>query len=92
MRQKAEVERFEPIAIDPALCNGCGRCVEICQVDLFLPAKEKGGSPILAYPDECWHCGDCVDVCPLMGAIRLLTMPKNRVRWKRRDTGEDFSL
>ena len=59
---------FEPVTIVPVLCTGCNRCVDACQVDVFLPRPGKGTAPVVAYPGECWHCGDCVDVCP-EGAI-----------------------
>jgi NAD-dependent dihydropyrimidine dehydrogenase PreA subunit len=48
--------------------------------------------PIVCFPAECWHCGDCVGVCPENGAIRLNVMPKNRVGWRRKETGQDFEL
>ena len=83
---------FVPITIVPELCIGCDRCVDACQVDVFLPNVDKGAAPIVNYPGECWFSGDCVSVCPVPGAIRLNVMPKNRVRWKRKATGEDFYL
>jgi len=91
-----EIERsaaaFEPITIDPALCTGCNGCVDVCQVDVFLPEVRPLEPPIVCFPAECWHCGDCVGACPEDGAIRLNVMPKNRVAWRRKDTGEDFEL
>jgi len=84
--------KYTAIAIDEERCTGCNDCVEVCQVDVFLPAAELGDPPILAYPGECWHCGDCVDACPVQGAIDMIPMPKNRVQWKRKETGEDFQL
>ena len=83
---------FVPVTIVPELCIGCDRCVEACQVDVFLPSTEKGGAPSVAFPDECWHSGDCVAVCPVPGAIYLNVMDKNHVQWKRKATGEDFQL
>ncbi|MFQ5790879.1 MAG: ferredoxin family protein [Acidobacteriota bacterium] len=83
---------FEPITIFPELCIGCNRCVDACQVDVFLPSTRKGAAPLVSYPGECWHSGDCVADCPVPGAIRLNVMPKNRVHWKRKETGEDFYL
>lgn len=90
----AEVEpaRFDPITIDPALCIGCDRCVEACQVDVFVPSLDADAPPIVAYPGECWHSGDCVVVCPVPGAIVLEKMIENNVEWKRKATGEVFSL
>lgn len=89
-----EIEKpeYSPIIIDDEYCTGCNFCVDVCQVDVFLPSLEIGEPPLLAYPGECWHCGDCVDVCPVPGAIDMNPMPKNRVRWKRKETGEDFQL
>lgn len=87
-----EAAAFDPITIVPELCTGCNRCVDACQVDVFLPSTEKGAPPVVMYPGECWHSGDCVDLCPVPGAIVLNTMPRNRVHWKRRQTGEDFYL
>jgi NAD-dependent dihydropyrimidine dehydrogenase PreA subunit len=87
-----EPATFDAVEIDDEVCTGCNRCVEACQVDVFLPRGEQGEPPVVMYPGECWHCGDCVDVCPEPGAIRWNTMPKNRVHWKRKSTGEDFYL
>ncbi|NSW95145.1 MAG: ferredoxin family protein [Bacteroidales bacterium] len=56
---------------DDEKCTGCNNCVEICQVDVFLPGNEKGGSPVVAFPGECWYCGCCVMVCPSEEAITL---------------------
>jgi NAD-dependent dihydropyrimidine dehydrogenase PreA subunit len=73
---------FSPITIDEDLCRGCNQCVEVCQVDLFLPNAEKGKPPIVMYPGECWYDGSCVEACPLPGAIRLNPLLINRVHWK----------
>ena len=59
-----------PPIIDMNKCDGCGRCVEICEGDVFYGSKE-GGIPVIAYPEECWHEGSCVQECPIKGAIRL---------------------
>ena len=83
-----EPARFDPITIDEALCIGCDRCVEACQVDVFLPRADKGAAPVVAYPGECWHSGDCVVVCPGPGAIVLEKMQDNDVEFKRKETGE----
>ena len=84
----------QSVVIDPDVCNGCNRCVEVCQMDCFAPNQEKGKPPYLLYPDECWRCGVCVAECPLAdkGAIRYQWPLAYRFRWKRKDTGEHFRL
>ena len=70
-----------PVIIDIEKCTGCNRCVEICQVDLFIPGPEKGAPPEVLYPGECWYCGCCVEECPVEGAIKLRHPLMNMVRW-----------
>ncbi|MDD2283289.1 MAG: 4Fe-4S binding protein [Eubacteriales bacterium] len=69
-----------PISFDETKCVGCNRCLEACQIDVLLPAEEKGQHPEVAYPDECWYCGCCVMECP-MGAIKLTHPLMNQTRW-----------
>ncbi len=73
-----------PIIFNPILCIGCNRCIEICQVDIFIPHPEKNKPPIVLYPGECWHCGCCVMECPNPGAIKFNPLLMNRVYWKRK--------
>ena len=75
----------QPITINPNKCIGCNRCVEVCQVDLFIPNPEKGKPPIIIYPGECWYCGCCVDTCPVPDAITLNPLLMNRVYWKLKE-------
>jgi hypothetical protein len=44
------------------------------------------------YPDECWYGGCCVAHCPQPGAIRLNHPLAQRVRWKRKESGEHFRV
>ena len=84
----------QPIVFDETVCNGCNTCVEICHMDVFIPNPEKGKPPIVMYPDECWYGGCCVAMCPLWekGAIKLNHPVMQRVRWKRKATGEHFRI
>lgn len=82
----------QPLTFDPAVCNGCNRCVEICQVDIMIPNPAKGKPPVVAYSSECWYCGCCVAECPRSGAVQLNSLARNSVHWKRKTTGEDFWL
>jgi NAD-dependent dihydropyrimidine dehydrogenase PreA subunit len=78
-----ETSGVSPLTFDPAVCNGCNRCVEVCQVDILAPNPEKGSQPVVLFPDECWYGGCCVDACPKPGAIKLNIPLMNRVQWKR---------
>lgn len=84
----------EGVEINPQLCKGCNRCVEICRTDLLAPNPDKGKPPIVVFPDECWYCGCCVGECPTPGAITLKypLYQKIVVNWKRKETGELFRL
>ena len=83
-----------PVVFDESVCTGCNNCVEMCVMDIFMPNPEKGKPPIILYPDECWYDGVCVKSCPLWleGAITLNHPINQRVRWKRKATGEDFRI
>lgn len=82
----------QPVVFDAAVCTGCNICVHVCLEDVFIPNPGKGGPPILLYPEECWYCGPCVSACPHEGAIRLNHPLQQRVRWKRKSTGEHFRV
>ena len=81
-----------PVIFDPDLCDGCQTCVEVCQMDVLIPNPEKGAPPMILFPDECWYCGSCVEDCHNPGAIRLNHPLMQRVRWKRKETGEHFRV
>jgi NAD-dependent dihydropyrimidine dehydrogenase PreA subunit len=80
-----------PIQVDPERCTGCNRCVDICLMDILIPNPEPGEAPIILYPEECYYDGCCVDECPVK-AIRLNHPLMQRVRWKRKATGEHFRV
>jgi NAD-dependent dihydropyrimidine dehydrogenase PreA subunit len=84
----------QAVAFDPAVCNGCNRCVEICRSDVLMPHPRKKSPPIVLYADECWYCGTCVMECPRPGAITMLH-PMNQavsVAWKRTTDGRMYRL
>ena len=87
-----EQPAVEPVIFNPEICNGCNICVEVCQVDLLIPNPEEGKPPVILYPGECWYGGCCVAMCPREGAIKLNVPLMNSVQWKRKTTGEVFSL
>ena len=83
-----------PVVFNEETCKGCNVCVERCVMDIFVAHPEKGKPPIILYPDECWYDGVCVQSCPNWqeGAITLNHPMSQRVRWKRKATGEDFRI
>jgi len=84
----------KPVIFDEDVCIGCNECVEACMSDIFIPNPVQGKPPIILYPDECYYGGACVMECPLRdeGAIRINFPLMQRVRWKRKDTGEHFRI
>jgi len=74
-----------PITFNPDICIGCNKCMEVCQVDIFIPNVEKKKPPLVLFPAECWYCGCCVNECPKPGAIKLNPPLMNRVYWKRKN-------
>lgn len=49
-------------SIDPELCEGCGRCYEVCRFDAVLPPS--GAGPYTVDPIACEGCAACVYQCP----------------------------
>ena len=58
------------IILDPALCAGCGKCYEVCPMDVFGYDRE-GQTVEVVYPEDCWYCGACIYDCPVEGALRM---------------------
>lgn len=50
------------VRLDLDKCTGCGRCFDICPMDVFRMDYVRGKS-IIAYPEECQICGQCVINC-----------------------------
>ncbi len=70
-----------PVVYDDSVCIGCGRCAEVCQVDVLVPSLEKGKHPLVMFPGECYYCGSCVMECPAPGAIRLVHPLMNQAKF-----------
>ena len=83
-----------PVIRNPEICNGCNTCVNICQIDVYIPNPERGKPPITLHPDECWYCGCCVNECPRrnLGAIKFNWPLQQRGFYKRKSTGEIFRV
>ncbi len=83
-----KIEKFsvssKPV-FDYKKCNGCGKCVDVCQ---FNALKMVSGKPHLD-SFTCEGCGACENVCP-RNAIKL--KPVNGAKIKIKDTKYGFSL
>ena len=55
------------IRIQPEVCVGCGRCVEVCPGNLIKLADRKA---VIRRPEDCWGCTSCLKECAF-GAIRF---------------------
>jgi NAD-dependent dihydropyrimidine dehydrogenase PreA subunit len=55
------------LVLDSGLCNGCGRCEEVCPHAVFAIHERKA---VLADRDACMQCGACRMNCPV-GAIAV---------------------
>ena len=62
--------------IDAKRCDGCGQCVEICNLTLWEVVELEGGGKIARTVDEasgtCHFCFFCKDICP-HNAVSILS-------------------
>jgi heterodisulfide reductase subunit A len=77
--------RQEKNPVNPDLCIGCGKCVDVCPVDtadafnaglstrkaIYLPVPHNIPNTYRIDTGVCTQCGACQDACPT-GAIQLL--------------------
>ncbi len=64
-----------PMTFDLDLCDGCGKCSDVCPGDVIYMAGPVGKrKPFNRYVDECWHCGSCRQDCP-QDAINVVFSP-----------------
>jgi len=66
---KPDIEETQTVTIsvpevDTELCNGCGKCGQLCQYSAIISLKEI----VMTFEQLCHSCGGCMLVCP-MGAI-----------------------
>ena len=67
---KPDIEETHSVTIgvpevDNELCNGCGKCGQLCQYSAIICLKDKP----LVFDQLCHSCGGCMLVCPT-GAIK----------------------
>ncbi len=85
--------RQKPNWVDPELCIGCGKCVDVCPVEvpddfntgfvsrkaIYLPIPHAIPNPYIIDFSVCTRCGECEKVCPT-GAIRLSGQERGKFR------------
>jgi len=54
-------EKLVAARVDPANCNGCGRCVADCPYEAILLS---GNDKALVMAERCAACGICAGACP----------------------------
>ena len=59
----------ETLVLDQAICNGCGRCQDVCPHAVLTVANRKA---MVAHRGNCMQCGACRMNCPV-GAIEVST-------------------
>jgi dissimilatory sulfite reductase (desulfoviridin) alpha/beta subunit len=74
------------IVFNPEACNGCGSCVESCQLKAWSISgnrSPRGVFPAQHLGHKCIPCGTCYYFCPQLGAITLSHCKKTPPREKR---------
>ncbi len=56
---------FPRIIVDESKCNGCGRCVKTCPIQLLMINDNKKSCSNERYDEfRCIYCENCMAVCP----------------------------
>ena len=56
---------------DPARCNGCGACLEVCPQGVLVASGDTERARVrIGERDACMECGACALNCPT-GAVRV---------------------
>lgn len=68
----SNVKKFEKkvdhwVEIDLDLCNGSGKCAEICPIGIY---EVVDGKVKVDYLEDCIHCRECEDKCPNHAILR----------------------
>lgn len=73
--------RFQ-VSLDPAACNGCGKCVKRCQFKAITLDRSRPKNERLAEIDldKCYGCGNCVITCPTQALSLKEVRPREYVR------------
>lgn len=88
-------ENRNPLFIDEAACNGCGKCAEVCIMNV-IEMRDRNDSlngkvASVANPGECMFCEACVIGCrriaimlnPRAGSAIIQSINENMLRPKK---------
>jgi len=56
------LENVVTLHLDESICIGCGRCLEVCPHQVFVPKDKK---VTFSDRDACMECGACALNCPV---------------------------
>ena len=72
----AAYKQFPKVKVNEALCDTCGKCVEVCPKRV-LTLSESGKTLELRNVIDCTVCKDCVNVCPASPPALEVSWNKN---------------
>ena len=67
MKELLYLKDVATLRLDPAKCNGCGMCLDVCPRAVLA---RSNGKVAIATLDACIECGACQQNCPA-GALRV---------------------
>jgi len=73
------VTNRSPVAIDDAVCVGCGVCVQSCPTDVIRMTPQ--GKAAAAYPEDCPFCFLCVFDCAPKAITITIPRLADEPRW-----------
>ena len=62
--------------INPASCNGCAACVDVCVDGAIYEVPGGSRSKYAIDPQKCTDCGKCLDACN-RGAVSRVEIPSS---------------
>jgi len=57
----AQTKTMDLPEVNPEICTGCGRCIDVCPMEAISIENEKA----FIHEDICGNCRVCVSECPI---------------------------
>ncbi len=58
--EETQIVTMDVPEVDTELCNGCGKCGQLCQYSAIICLKDT----VMTFEQLCHSCGGCMAVCP----------------------------